>query len=240
MVECFIECGIISGIHFHLEQCVTVRRRRARRDSAAVRSGRSAPARERSARAQPGSASSRSARARPQEFPFRIEYWPNAASTSWIVWKSRSSRSSVLPIVASKVSGFAAGIQIISDERARLIHLLLPIEQARQLGQPIRRAFSVAVELGKLRSRHVEKSIEVNRHRRVEDSAHQLRRADPAHRLVNGVGKREAVMRGIPIAKFVAGREARDSKRRSIRNRAGEIRGRASFAQSASIASTTD
>ena len=49
---------------------------------------------------------------------------------------------------------------------------------------------------------------------------------------MHSVRKREAVMSGIPIAKLVAGGKARDPKRRSIRNGTGEIRGRASFAQS--------
>jgi hypothetical protein len=49
---------------------------------------------------------------------------------------------------------------------------------------------------------------------------------------MDSVGKRETVMRGIPIAKFVGRGKARNPKRRSVRYSASEVRGRASFAQS--------
>ena len=60
-------------------------------------------------------------------------------------------------------------------------------------------------------------------HRSVEHAAHQLRRRRAPQALLDRVGERERVERGVPVAELVARREARDSGRGGERDRRGEL-----------------
>ena len=66
--------------------------------------------------------------------------WRTAASTHWIVWKLRSSRSRHAPSAAISRCAVAARAEVRRDELARLVDLLLRVEQARQLFEQLRAA----------------------------------------------------------------------------------------------------
>ena len=65
--------------------------------------------------------------------------------------------------------------EVRGSELARLVDVLLAVEEARQLGQQ-RLRVGLRVRLRQARGRHVEEAIEVDAHRGVQHAAHEFGR----------------------------------------------------------------
>ncbi len=74
---------------------------------------------------------------------------------------------------SSEAVGIAAGAEERRDERAGLLDLLLPVEEHGQVGEQ-RGRVDVRLWLWQPSCGDVEEAVEVDAHRRVEHSAHEL------------------------------------------------------------------
>ena len=113
----------------------------------------------------------------------------------------------------------------------RLIDLLLPIQQRRQFIQLFWLVLHLAIRGGQPRRRDVEKTIQIDTHRGIKDTAQEIDRAGTAQALVDRIGKGKSMQRRIPIAKLVAGMEAGNPQRRRISHRLGQRLRRITVAQ---------
>ena len=104
-----------------------------------------------------------------------------------------------------------------------MIDLLLPVEQQGQFAQHIAWAVSIADDLRRLGRWNIQKPIEIDAHRSIEDPTHQFMRVHPHQSALHCIREGETMMRGVPVAEFVAGRELRDAQRRRVYNHRREI-----------------
>ena len=104
--------------------------------------------------------------------------------------------------------------EVGGDELPGLVDVLLAVEQTGKV-----REQRTLLRLGQPCRRHIQEAVEVHAHRRVEHAAHQLRRGGAPQALLDGVGERERVERGVPVAELVARREAGDASRGGERDR---------------------
>src|SRR5579883_1459046 len=127
----------------------------------------------------------------------------------------------------------APGGKVAVHQRACGVHLLLAVEQIKELIEQSlgRNAVWLHIALGNPSRGNIEETIKIEAHGAVEDAPCGLWRRRALEALVKGVGVAECMEYGDPVAELVTGVETCDANRSSVGDGPGECRERGTISQ---------